>query len=298
MSHQNHPAFRPYGRPTRITVTRKTTAMVLSLVWTITAAHSQTLPQREPVFEVASIRPTDPALILKLMQLPLDDGRVTIRGLTLRQLIQYAWGNVGIGEGLHASLVSGGPAWVDHDRFDIVAKSEGTRIPSRDERKQMLRDLLIERFQLRFHIGVKETPVYALIVGKNGANGIKMKARTVDDGGAPFGMPFNGLHIIGHNVPMPHLVDALQAVIIPLTDPDRDALPVVDQTGLTGAFDFELAWSGDQTFSGDRGAMAVDTSTAPELFTAIQEQLGLRLELRKVPLEILIIDQAEKPTDN
>jgi uncharacterized protein (TIGR03435 family) len=125
-----------------------------------------------------------------------------------------------------------------------------------------------------------------------------MKARSADDGGHPFGMPFNGLHVSGHNVPVAHLVDTLQAVIIPLTDPERDDLPVLDQTGLTGTFDFELTWSGDKTYSGERGGTTAEAPSAPELFTAIQEQLGLRLELRKAPLEILIIDHAEKPTEN
>jgi uncharacterized protein (TIGR03435 family) len=269
--------------------------MVLSLILAIPKAHSQAPPQLQPGFEVASIRPTDPGLILRSMQLPLHDGRVTIRGLSLRQLIQYAWGNVGIGEGLHASLISGGPGWMDRDRFDIVAKSEGARIPSRDERKQMLRELLMERFQLKLHKEWRDTAVYALIVGKNGP---KMKARSADDGGASFSMPFNGLHLSGHNVPVAHLVETLQAVIIPLTDPERDDLPVLDQTGLTGTFDFELTWSGDKTYSGERSGMTAETPSAPELFTAIQEQLGLRLERRKVPLEILIIDHAEKPTGN
>jgi uncharacterized protein (TIGR03435 family) len=242
---------------------------------------------------VASIRPTDPAFTLKSMQLPLDDGRVTIRGLSLRQLIQYAWGNVGVRDGLHATLVLGGPGWVDHDRFDVAAKSEGGRTTSRDERRQMLRELLIERFQLKFHREVRPTAVYALVVTKNGP---KMKARKPDDGGPPFSLPFSAPHIRGSNVPMATLADALQT-IIPLTDPDRDDCPVVDQTGLTGAFDFELTWSGDMTFSRGRGGIP-DNSSAPDLFTAIQEQLGLRVELRKAPMEILVIDSAEKPTDN
>jgi uncharacterized protein (TIGR03435 family) len=204
MSYQDHCGIRLFGPPRR-PITRRT-VMALSLILAIPTAHSQGPSQLQPAqlqpgFEVASIRPTDPALVLKSMQLPLDDGRVTIRGLSLRQLVQYAWGNVGIGEGLHTSLISGGPSWMDHDRFDIVAKSEGARIPSRDERKQMLRGLLMERFQLKFHRELRETAVYALIVGKNGP---KMKLRRADDGGAPFGMPFNGLHITGHNVPFAH----------------------------------------------------------------------------------------------
>jgi uncharacterized protein (TIGR03435 family) len=73
---------------------------------------------------------------------------------------------------------------------------------------------------------------------------------------------------------------------------------VLDQTGLTGNFDFELTWSGDQTFSAGKGGTTTETSAAPELFTAIQEQLGLRLEIRKAPMETLVIDHAEHPTGN
>ena len=294
MSDQNHHTYGPIGRPGRLFKSCTGPAVAFVVVFAISTAHSQILPRPQPAFEVASIRATDPAFTLKSLQLPLDDGRVTIRGFSLRQLIQYAWGNVGVGDGLHASLVSGGPGWVDRERFDIVAKSEGSRIPSRDERRQMLRELLTERFQLKLNQEVRGTAVYVLVVGKNGP---KMKARKPGDGGQPFSLPFNALHITGWNVPMATLADTLQA-IIPLTDPERDDRPVVDQTGLTGTFDFELAWSGDKTFSGGRGGMTSETSSAPDLFTAIQEQLGLRLELKKVPVKILVIDHAEKPADN
>lgn len=275
-------------------ITYAKAAVAFVAVFAIPMAQSQTPPHGQPTFEVASIKLTDPAFTLRSMQLPLDDGRVAIRGLSLKQLIQYAWGKVGVGDGLHASLVSGGPSWVDRDRFDIVAKSEGTPVPSRDERKQMLRALIVERFQLTFHREARVTAVYALVVGKNGP---KMKVRKPGDGGPPFSLPFNALHITGRNVPMATLADTLQA-IIPLTDPERDDHPVVDQTGLTGTFDFELAWSGDSTFSGGRNGTATETSGAPDLFTAIQEQLGLKLELKKAPMEILVIDHAEKPADN
>jgi uncharacterized protein (TIGR03435 family) len=130
----------------------------------------------------------------------------------------------------------------------------------------MLRELLVERFQLKFHQEVRGTAVYALVVGKNGP---KMKTRKPDDGGAPFSLPFNALHIRGRNVPMATLADTLQA-IIPLTDTERDDRPAVDQTGLAGTFDFELAWSGDATFSAGRGGMPEETPIAPDRFCTIE----------------------------
>ena len=240
-------------------------------------AHAQT-------FEVASIKPTDPSFTLRSIQMPLNDGMVAIRGLSLKELIQYAWGNVGVGNGLHPSLVAGGPAWVGHDRYDVLAKSEGSRTPSRAERKQMLQALLVERFQVKFHRESRPAAAYTLAVAKGGP---KMKERKPDDGGAPFSLPIGGLHMPARNVSMAQFADILQA-IIPLTDPEREDLPVVDQTGLSGTFDFDLVFSG----------ASADPPTAPDLFTAIQEQLGLRLEARKAPVQIFVIDGAERPSAN
>jgi uncharacterized protein (TIGR03435 family) len=265
-------------------------AVVLTSPW----AHAQTDSHPPLQFEVASIKPTDPARVLRSMELPLNNGRLTIRGLTLKQLVQYAWGNVGVGDGLHESLISGGTGWVNRDRFDVVAKSGGAQVPSRADRRQMLRSLLIEQFQLKFHNELRPTPVYILVVAKTGP---RMKPRRPDDGGPPFSLPFNGLHISGKNVPMPALVDVLQAMI-PMTDSDHESRPVVDRTRLTGTFDLELAWSGDETFSGGRGGASPEPAGVPDLFTAVQEQLGLRLLPRKIPMEILVIDHAAPPDVN
>jgi uncharacterized protein (TIGR03435 family) len=178
------PAVAATGSLSRTTLRcLRKTVIAGALVLAILPAYPQTSTQPQPVFEVASIRPSDPGTTMKSMQVLLDDSRVTIRKLSLKELMQYAWGNVGGGEGLHASLISGGPGWVDHDRFDVVAKPEGVRVPSRAERRQMLRKLLVERFQLKFHQETRATGVYALVVEKNGP---KMKARTPDDGGLPF----------------------------------------------------------------------------------------------------------------
>jgi uncharacterized protein (TIGR03435 family) len=259
---------------------------------TIGLAHSQAAQPATPLaFEVASVKPTDPAFTGRTLRMPPDDGMVTIRGWSLKELILFAWGS---GTGLHPSLISsGGPSWFDHDRYDIIAKPEGPRIPSQDQRKLMLKALLVERFRLKFHNEPKNTAVYALVVGKNGP---RMKERKPDDGGSPFSLLLNGFQLPGRNASMAQLADILQA-LIPRTDPERENRPVVDKTGLTGRFDFDLTWAPDLPLSGGRGG-ATDFASVPDIFTAVQEQLGLKLEPQKASMEILIIDHIERPTQN
>ena len=141
-----------------------TTALAIPVV--VGMMHAQSPAAATLKFEVASIKPTDPAFSGRSLQMLVGDSIVTIKGMSLKDLIRYAWGASGLG--LHPSRVTGGPSWFDRDRYDVVAKSAGFRIPSQDERKQMLRALLSERFQLTFHREPKEIAVYELTVGKNG----------------------------------------------------------------------------------------------------------------------------------
>lgn len=245
-------------------------------------AFAQERPSLE--FEVATIKPADPAVRAVGVRLPLDDNTLTIGGMSLRDLIRFAWGKSG--RGLHPSLVSGGPSWYDRDQYDIAAKAEGPRISSPDQRKQMLRTLLSTRFQLAFHRESREIAVYALVVGKSRP---KLKERKPDDGGAPFSMLPNGLHLPGRNASTTELAFILES-LIPLMDPDHDDRPVMDKTGLTGRFDFDLTWAPPATGG--------DLANAPDLFTAVQEQLGLKLEPQKGPVEVMVIDHAEKPDGN
>ncbi|HEY4084484.1 MAG TPA: TIGR03435 family protein [Bryobacteraceae bacterium] len=248
-------------------------------------------PSASPAFEVASVKPTDPAYTGRSVRIPPDDGMVTMRGWSLKNLLLFAWGT---GIGLHPSLLSGGPSWIDHDRYDIVAKSGEQRIPSQDERKQMLRILLVERFQLKYHRESREIPVYALVVGKRR---LKMEERRPDDGGAPFSLLMNGgFHLPARDVSMTQLADMLQS-LISLTDPDRNDLPVVDRTGLTGKFDFDLTWAPDPALSEGRGA-ATKLTSGPDLFIAVEEQLGVKIETQKAPMNILVVDHAEKALEN
>ena len=156
-----------------------------------------------------------------------------------------------------------------------------------DVLRQMLRVLLADRFKLSFHHDMKQLPAYALVVGKNGT---KMKPRTPGDGGPGFRLVFQGARLPGRNASIGQLIFVLQSQVL-----DR---PVLDQTGLTGNFDFDLSWMPNETQFGGRGAAIPADPDSPDIFTAIQEQLGLKLEAQKGPVDVLMIDRTESPSPN
>jgi uncharacterized protein (TIGR03435 family) len=170
--------------------------------------------------------------------------------------------------------VTGGPKWVDSDRFDIVAKLEDTGDRSRGKEAAMRltaasQALLAERFQLTFHRETRTVSGYALVTVKGG---MKLK-RAEGDGSSSIHTSRTKMQASGYS--MERLADSLSTQL--------DG-PVMDATGVEGTFDFTVEWSPD-----DGG---------PSLFTAIQETLGLKLEGRKVSVPVIVIDRAEKPTDN
>jgi uncharacterized protein (TIGR03435 family) len=153
----------------------------------------------------------------------------------------------------------------------------------------MLQKLLAERFKLAFHREKKELPVYAIVVGKNGP---KLTKSASDPNGLP-GLFLRGLGLLpATNANILDLAGLLQSVVL-----ER---PVVDQTGLSGRFDFELKWTPDESqFSGQGAKVRRDDPDAPpDLFTAIQEQLGLQLKSTKASVDVLVIDRIEKPSEN
>ena len=195
---------------------------------------------------------------------------------------------------LSPQAISGGPAWVESDHYDIVAKAPNEIRPNLDEQMAMLRKLLADRFKLAFHREPKEMSIYALTVGKNGP---KLKPSTVPPDAAPEGPPPlifvlapGGVSLPGRNATMSELASVMQRAAL-----DR---PVVDKTGLTGRYDFDLAWTPDEIQFDGLGLRETPESTNPGLFTAIQQQLGLRLEAAKGPIEALMIDHVERPSEN
>jgi uncharacterized protein (TIGR03435 family) len=226
-----------------------------------------------PTFEVASVKPAHPdADRRNSSSMKMDLGRVTLTNVPLKRLIMAA-------NDMKDYQVAG-PDWLDSERYDIVATM--ARETTSDDVLRMLQGLLSERFHIAFHNESRELPVYALTIGKTGH-----KLKEVE-----FGRSSTSTHpgkMEAHGIPMPNLAEMLSRMI------DR---PVIDSTGLKGFFDFNLEWTPDDARLPDPGVI-VDSAVGPNLVVALQQQLGLKLESRKAPLDVMVIDRADKiPTEN
>ncbi|MBZ5636105.1 MAG: TIGR03435 family protein [Acidobacteriia bacterium] len=237
-------------------------------------------------FEVATIKPaaTDQAGRYIRMQ---SVNRFYAKGFTLNALVAAAYS-------LTPRAISGGPPWADSDRYDILASTPGDIQPKLDEQMAMLRRLLTDRFQLTFHRESKELPVFAITVAKGGP---KLKPSTAPPGALPYLINTiypeekGGVHVLlpARNATMMQLAAMMQRAVV-----DR---AVVDNTGLSGTYDFDLEWAPDESQFAGQLQRSVE-STKPSLFTAMQEQLGLRLEATKGPVAALVIDRVERPSEN
>lgn len=263
-------------------------------------------PKPAPKFEVASVKPNE--LGASSMLWAFRNGRLTIRYATLKLLIRNAYGKPE--DTLAMSQVVGGAKWLDVDRFDIEATAPGTPDSPRGTFSApvlaMLRTLLEERFALKTHVETKEVPLYALVLDrKDGTLGPGLRRRTAECTAAAVGvMPGTGGTCGGrlnpgivsaNGVTMGNLVSGLSQLAR-----EMDRL-IVDRTGLAGTYDVELRWAPVAPLATPNpGAVPgppVDPNL-PSLFTALQEQLGLRLERTNGPVEILVIDQVERPIPN
>lgn len=230
-----------------------------------------------PVFEVASIKPVPPGT--RGVQVNSQPGKLNMHNVNLRICLRWAYG-------IQDYQIAGGPDWLTTDRYDIVAKAE--QHVEDDQLRLMLQTLLAERFQLAFHREKREGTTYALVVAKGGPKLHTAKSSDETEMGGGRG------HISARNVPMHRLANDLSRVT---------GRPVSDQTGLPGNFDFTLDWTPDEgQLLGKDGGLPSDApipeSSGPSIFTALQEQLGLKLEARKGPIETLVIDHVEKASMN
>jgi len=237
-------------------------------------------------FEVASIKPTPPGAAGRWIRM-LSVHEFAAKNHALRTLVAAAYN-------LSPEAISGGPAWVDSDRYDIVAKAAGEVRPNLNEQMSMLRKLLADRFQLTFHSEQKELRVYALTVAKGGP---RLKESTVSLDASPEGPPPlifvvspQLVRLPGRNATMAELASVMQRAAIDY--------PVLDRTGLSARYDFDLEFTPDETVFGGAQGKGTDDSTQPGLFGAIQQQLGLRLEPTRGPVEVLVIDRVARPSDN
>jgi len=228
-------------------------------------------------FEVASIKPSEPGGHgIQVMMAP--GGRITAKNVTMKFLIQQAYS-------VRDFQIIGAPSWAGNDRYDINAKADGDENIAPEQLRVMMQGLLADRFQLAFHKETKELPVYALVVGKGGS---KLK-----EGAAGMGPQIRmgrGL-INGQGMGMDMLSTQLSNIL---------GRSVIDKTGLTGAYEIKLEFTpeGGGGMVQRDGAEPAPPADGPTIFTALQEQLGLKLESSKGPVTILVIDKAEKPSEN
>jgi uncharacterized protein (TIGR03435 family) len=262
----------------------------IGAIWTGIMAKAQP-PQSAalpPSFEVASVRANRSGERIMLFQ-PQRGGRFTATNCSLGLLIQYAYD-------VMQFQISGAPAWVKSDRYDIAAKAEGDRQVR--EIRAMLQRLLEDRFQLKYHWDTKEAAVYYLVVSKAG----KLReaepgdcppplsapsSRSAGPPDAPCGSLMNSPgHTKGYKLTAGDLAGSLSFFLGRL---------VLDKTALTGKYDIALQWTPEPV---QTQSAAPPEAGPPSIFTALQEQLGLKLESAKGPVKTLVIDHGARPSEN
>lgn len=247
------------------------------------SAQTPATRPRFDAFEVATIKPTDPDSKAGRYITMQGTNRFVEKNYTLKLLIAAAYD-------LNPRTISGGLGWIESDHYDILAVTPGEVRPTHDQQMSMLRSLLTDRFKLTFHREEKVFSIYALEVAKNGPK-LKESTASPDDPAALISTVYpQRILLPAKNATMGDFVSLLQRAIL-----DR---PVVDRTGLSGRYDFDLEWVPDETqFGGAFPPAPADAQAAP-LFSAIQEQLGLKLEATKGPVSALVVDKADRPTPN
>jgi uncharacterized protein (TIGR03435 family) len=238
-------------------------------------------------FEVATIKPSDPDNPRTSFDPGGKVGRFIATGTSLKMLIAYAWDK-------QQTQISGGPKWLDSDRFDIEATRgniDGTttnpfqRPVMYWQNRAMMQSLLKDRFHLIVHNEVKQEPVYELVPAKSGP---RLKAASVDE--TP-GQRVSRGQITATATALSQLATLLAGLL------NRQ---VIDKTGLTDRWDFTLTYAFDASKRGtiDPDVDPAAASDTPSVFTALQEQLGLKLESARCPVDVLVVDRAEKPDAN
>jgi uncharacterized protein (TIGR03435 family) len=246
-------------------------------------------------FEVASVKPAAPQPPGRFqISMNADPGRINYTFVSLKNLIERAYSV--------KSYQVTGPDWMESERFDVTAKlPDGAK---QSDVPQMLQALLAERFKLTIHREQKSMPVYAIVVGKSGVKMPKVEGDTVAAPGAGairMQMGMKGRQLSG-KVTTDNLAGMLSRML------DR---PVIDATELKDTYDMNLEWTPDEREGGMRmlggippgdhppASEGSESSSAPSLFAAVQEQLGLKLEPRKGQVDVMVVDSVEKaPTQN
>jgi uncharacterized protein (TIGR03435 family) len=261
-------------------------ATLLSLSVSLLAQPTAPRPAFD-TFEVATIKPVESSAKSPRYIIMQGPHRFVEKDYTLKLLIAAAYD-------LNSRTISGGPTWTETDHFDITAVTPGDVQPTHAEQMSMLRALLADRFQLTFHREPREFSIYSLeLAHPNQKSGAKLRPSSAPADQAPslLSMVYpQKVALPARNATMADFASLLQRAIL-----DR---PVVDHTGLAGRYDFDLEWAPDSSQVGGDVKPAPDESNSASFFTAVQEQLGLKLVATKGPISALVIDRAEPPSAN
>jgi uncharacterized protein (TIGR03435 family) len=235
----------------------------------------------EPEFEVATIKPSDPAKCCS-RGWGRDGRRFLAVNMNLKYLIQWAWS-------LQGKQVVGGPPWMDHARFDVTGEIDGNGIPNDRQWKMAVQKLLMDRFHLQIHHEKRVMPAFALVIAKGGPK------LTPGDGNVKahqsmgfIGAPGQTMQGYGVNASIGDFIGELQRIVM--------ARPIVDETGLKGVYNIQFTFTRE-----DRNALGMTQlpdSAAPNLLDALQQRLGLKLKDTKTAVDVIVIDHAEPPGEN
>jgi uncharacterized protein (TIGR03435 family) len=265
----------------------------LLLPWVLLLAPSVHAQKTDLHFDVATVKPSDPAKEHLALYWRQPNG-LKWDGVTLRGMIANAYGV----SSTVKYQIEGGPDWMGSQAFDINAKvdpetaarwSKMTQQQVDEERRSMTRSLLADRFHLKSHRETREMPALILTVAKGGPKLQPPQPEPDLQAGVPASRinHFGHGHMEGHSALMSNLAKSLAS------EPEIASRPVVDKTALTGGYDFTLRWTSDpEAVADDPGAQF------PSLFTALVEQLGLKLTPQKQPMDIIVIDSVEMPNEN
>jgi uncharacterized protein (TIGR03435 family) len=240
------------------------------------------MTEQNPSFAVATIKPSNPNDSTKYLR--VVGRRYMAHGTSLVELMQVAYG-------VNEKQIAGAPAWAFEDRFDVVGEPDAEGEPNAKQWLTMMQKLIAERFALTLHHEQREISSYVLATGKDG-----VKNLTPSDSKSPLpsGLEFlrveGGLLLPARNTAMSQLAQMLQQVVL-----DR---PVVNHTGLAGRYDFELRFTPDESmFHGRPPMTAPSGATEPSLFEALS-RLGLKLTAEKTPLDVIVVDHVQHPSEN
>ena len=253
--------------------------ILLSLCFlTLGRLPAQQTPSVLPTFPVATIKPSAPDAVAVTQ---IRGNRFATEGTTFVDVFKYAYN-------VHPDQVVGGPEWLRTQKFDILADPETEKRPSSDQMKAMVQRLLVERFHLVMHREQKILSVYALV---KTADTPKLTKSTADPSGIPAGA-YNPKGELGvSNATMANFATFLQRFVL-----DR---PAVDQTGIAGHYDLVLRFTPENLRAGEKPDDPLEAASAlPNLFTAIKDQLGLKLLPTKAPTDVFVIDRVEQPSEN